>query len=151
MRNSIRAILVTALAGGTAAQAEVKSANNFRLEVVSSVGIVGDVRTIYSLIASPARWWSSERTCSSDAANLSLDTKPSKPDVTVPATICIRPQYLNRLIAVSLLMHSSDCITYSEPLGGIGCLERHRCAMRAGFSLFHAFPRAFSSSGARAI
>lgn len=56
MRNSIRAILVIALAGGTATQAEVMSANDFGFEVVSSVEIVGDVQKTYSLIASPARW-----------------------------------------------------------------------------------------------
>jgi hypothetical protein len=47
MRNSIRAILVTALACGTVAQAEVKSANDFGFEVVSSVETLGDVQTIY--------------------------------------------------------------------------------------------------------
>jgi hypothetical protein len=73
MRAWIRAVFITALAAGTAAQAEVKSVNDAGFSIASNVRIDRDPRSVYSLIVKPARWWSSEHSYSGDAANLSMD------------------------------------------------------------------------------
>ena len=75
MQRCIWAFLVVALAGGTSAQAEVKSANDIGFAVVNSVEVAQQARTVYLLIATPARWWSSEHSYSGDAANFTLDAR----------------------------------------------------------------------------
>ena len=67
--------LVTALACGTAASAKVRSANDVGFSLASSVRIDRDARSIYTLIAKPARWWSREHSYSGDAANLSMNPR----------------------------------------------------------------------------
>lgn len=67
--------LVTALACGTAASAKVRSANDVGFSLASSVRIDRDARSIYTLIAKPARWWSREHSYSGDTANLSMNPR----------------------------------------------------------------------------
>ena len=55
MRACIRAVFITALAAGTAAQAEVKSVNDVGFSIASNVRIDRDARSVYSLIVKPAR------------------------------------------------------------------------------------------------
>ena len=75
MRTWLCAALVTALAWGSSAPAEVRSANEVGFSVASGVRIDRDARSIYTLIVKPARWWSREHSYSGDAANLSMDPR----------------------------------------------------------------------------
>ena len=75
MRTWLCGALVTALACGTAASAKVRSANDVGFSVASSVRIDRDARSIYTLIAKPARWWSREHSYSGDTANLSMNPR----------------------------------------------------------------------------
>ena len=75
MRTWLCGALVTALACGTAASAKVRSANDVGFSLASSVRIDRDARSIYTLIAKPARWWSREHSYSGDTANLSMNPR----------------------------------------------------------------------------
>ena len=75
MRTWLCAALVTALAWGSSAPAEVRSANEVGFSVASGVRIDRDARSIYTLIVKPARWWSREHSYSGDAANLSMNPR----------------------------------------------------------------------------
>lgn len=75
MRTWLCAALVTALAWGSSAPAEVRSANEVGFSVASGVRIDRDARSIYTLIVKPARWWSREHSYSGDTANLSMNPR----------------------------------------------------------------------------
>lgn len=75
MQRRIWAFLVAVLAGGTSAQAEVKSATDVGFAVENSVEVAQQAHTVYSLVATPARWWSSEHSFSGDASNLVLEPR----------------------------------------------------------------------------
>lgn len=76
MQKHFWAALAAAFAAGTA-RAEVRSANDVGFAIENSVEVAQSARTIYSVITTPGRWWSSQHSYSGDAANLSLEPRAS--------------------------------------------------------------------------
>lgn len=75
MRNG--AILMTGFVLVTAApaKANVIASSDVGFAVRNSVDVAADPATVYALLVTPARWWSSAHSFSGSAANMTIDPK----------------------------------------------------------------------------
>ena len=72
MRISTLGTILVVTAATWQAQAAVSDVTATGFEVVETVEIAATPQAVYSLLVTPARWWSSDHTFSGSAANLTL-------------------------------------------------------------------------------